>query len=97
MADANNKLRQVRTPVDGFEVTESYLLDLIKRLRDVYKQASDELKNKLLQFITSNFTVDGKDVDFDVIDLCKCFIKINKEPQIVAQNDTWCGRPESNR
>ena len=91
MVDANELIRKSRTPANSFEITESYLLDLHRKLSGLYKNASDGLKNKLLQFITSNFTADGKDVEYEVTDLCKCFITLNKNSPNGANSEMWCG------
>ena len=95
MAESNELLRKPRTSSAQLEITESYLLDLFRRTSELYENASDGLKNRLLQFITSNFQIDGEKVHYQVTDLCRMFIVTKNEPQTLAQNEIWCGYGES--
>lgn len=68
------------TEADGnFIVTVSYLLDLASRARDLFLSSKVDQKRKLISFVLSNVSLEGKKLVYKLNEPFDAIVQANKE------------------
>ena len=79
-----------------FLVTASYLLDLINRADELFKQADEGQRSKLIGFLVSNLKLNHKKLSFTVNYPFNKVIEVNENPPGGGESSIWCGLGDSN-
>ena len=73
------KLKQYTEADGNFIVTVSYLLDLASRARDLFLSSKVDQKRKLISFVLSNVSLEGKKLVYKLNEPFDAIVQANKE------------------
>lgn len=94
--ELNEQIESLTASNTSFSVTASYLLSLAQRAGELFMNADEALKQKLLKFVLSNLVLEDKKLSYDINDLFNTFIEIKKKSLDGSQTQNWCGLRDSN-
>ena len=94
--DLNDKLDSLTQGDKNFQVTASYLLDLIIRAEQLFEEGTNEQRSKLLGFLLSNLKMNDKKLTYTVNCPFNLVIEQNKSEPNGSDTSFWCGYRDSN-
>lgn len=92
----NDRLDILTKGNKGFQVTASYLLDLVSRVEELFKQADDGQRSKLIGFLVSNLQLNDKKLSFTVNYPFNKILETKEKSQNDSNSSLWCGYRDSN-
>lgn len=92
----NDKLDILTNGNKDFQVTASYLLDLVNRIEDIYSCADEGQRSKLIGFLLSNLRLNDKKLSFQVNYPFDELIEVKQKAPEGAKSLVWCGYRDSN-
>lgn len=84
------KLKQYTEADGNFIITVSYLLDIASRARDLFLSSKVDQKRKLISFVLSNLSLEGKKLVYNLKEPFDAILQANK-------SKIWLPGPDSNR
>jgi site-specific DNA recombinase len=87
----NDKLNVLTKGNKDFQVTASYLLDLISRVEELFKLADDGQRSKLIGFLVSNLQLNDKKLSFTVNYPFNQILETKEKSQNDSNSSLWCG------
>lgn len=88
----NDKLEILTNGNKDFQVTASYLLDLVNRIEDIYSCADEGQRSKLIGFLLSNLKLNDKKLSFRVNYPFDQLMEVKQKAPEGAKSQIWCRR-----
>jgi len=87
----NDQLDVLTKGNKDFQVTASYLLDLVSRVEELFKLADDGQRSKLIGFLVSNLQLNDKNLSFTINYPFNKIIETKEKSQNDSDSSLWCG------
>lgn len=87
----NDKLNLLTKEDKSFLITSSYLLDLARRVNELFKMGDESQRNELLGYVLSNLQLNDKNLSFSVNYPFSEVVYAKEKNQNDSDSSLWCG------